>query len=240
MKNKKMKLSEITGWAGESADIPGYGSWKKSSYLFGKDSLEALAVAYYSGRPLLITGEPGVGKSRFAQAAAFVMGRHFMSEVIRPGMEAEDLLWRLDHTERLGQAQLLGALGKSGNTRRQEKSDDTGRQEDSEDTDLQEKLNARNFLSAGPLWWAIDWKRAAEVSKDRGYRPEAPGENDPEKTGVVLLIDENRQGGYRFAQRPVGGLGQSRISGTLSGSCRDTGRGRDAAADHRDHQQPNA
>jgi len=155
--------------------IPRSGSWPESVHIFDKDSAWAVKAALAAQRPLLIRGEPGVGKSQLARAAAVVLGRAFISEVVHARSESRDLQWHFDATARLGAAQTLGmTAGKVGNNN---------------NADL---LDAARFLSPGSLWWAFDWESAEAQFRvcDMGMkRPEKP-EGWESKRGCVLLIDE--------------------------------------------------
>lgn len=69
----------------------------------------AVIQAWASGRPLLVRGEPGCGKSQLARAVAAVLRVPLFSEVIHPRFEATDVLYRIDLVARLAQAQLAAA-----------------------------------------------------------------------------------------------------------------------------------
>lgn len=58
------------------------GSWRQTKYLLDKKSAYALQMALATNRPLLVKGEPGLGKSYLALAAAKLLGRAFIAEVI--------------------------------------------------------------------------------------------------------------------------------------------------------------
>lgn len=87
------------------SELPPQGSWSKASHCWSVDERDALILALACGRPLLVRGEPGTGKSQLARAAAKELGRRFLYEVIHPSIEAQDLLWRYDAVERLADAQ---------------------------------------------------------------------------------------------------------------------------------------
>lgn len=139
-------------------------------HLFEDRERHAINAALAAGRPLLVRGEPGVGKSQLAVAAAVGLGRRFVSRVIDARTESEDLLFTLDAVRRLADAQLVAHSGlDQGET-------------------LVQRLDERNYITPGPLWWGFDWARArrqAERAKvlTEGTAPEAP-------QGVVILLDE--------------------------------------------------
>jgi hypothetical protein len=80
-------------------------------HLFEPRDIDAVNASLAAGRPLLVRGEPGAGKSQLARAAAQGLGRAFVSKVIDARTEARDLLWTFDAVRRLADAQVLGAGG---------------------------------------------------------------------------------------------------------------------------------
>ena len=89
----------------EVIPLPQHGSWGESQHLLDKQCAYALEMALATGRPLLVRGEPGVGKSQLARAAAEKLQRLFISEVVNINTEGQDLLWRFDPVARLNDAQ---------------------------------------------------------------------------------------------------------------------------------------
>ena len=149
------------------------GTWRESVHVFDERTAQAIRAALASGRPLLVRGEPGTGKSQLARAAAKVLGRKFLSHVVDAHTEIQDLWYRFDAVTRLGNAQVLSAIGK-------EKTDEQ----------IDQMLSPEEYLSPGILWWAFDWKDASsKVGKHPFFIPD---ENDPgdEINGTVLLLDE--------------------------------------------------
>lgn len=155
--NVPITMPELDGLAG-------------SIHLFDKDSIDALSAAYTTGRPLLISGEPGVGKSQLARAAAAAMGRALITYMVEPRTEPQDLRYRFDAIGRLADAQA--------NTQ-QLVSKVPGRT----------ALDPIHYIEPGPLWWALNWKSAdGQLANLRG-RYHKPHDQDNTR-GVVLLIDE--------------------------------------------------
>jgi MoxR-like ATPase len=168
-----------------NSDFPHDKKWRKvkldalghlpeHEHLFESREVWAIKAALGARRPLLIRGDPGTGKSELARAAAEVLERPFVPEVISSRTEPSDLHWKFDAVARLGQAQLLGV---------------TGGQEQLG------SLDERLFLSPGSLWWVFDWEGASmqyDAASVKGARPREPKKEwnwKPEK-GTVLLIDE--------------------------------------------------
>lgn len=77
-------------------------------HVFHPKDIQAVNAALATGRPLLIRGEPGVGKTQMAKAAARVLKRPLLPLVVDSRTESRDLLWHFDAIERLAEAQILG------------------------------------------------------------------------------------------------------------------------------------
>lgn len=78
-------------------------------YSYTEPLVLAINVALATGRPLLLRGSPGCGKSSVAYSIARVMKRRYYEKVISSRMGANDLLWRFDAVRRLGDAQVVAA-----------------------------------------------------------------------------------------------------------------------------------
>jgi len=141
-------------------------------HLFDQISINAVNAALAARRPLLLRGEPGVGKSQLARAVARSLRRKFVQFVVDAHCEPRDLLWHFDAVRRLADAQLGNALNESPNQ-------------------LREKLNVRNYIHPGPLWWAFEWMSASEQAAKLHRPAPSPQFRDCcETNGCVLLIDE--------------------------------------------------
>jgi MoxR-like ATPase len=111
----------------QALPLPPVGSWPQASHVWSQPELDALAAATFSGRPLLIKGEPGVGKSQIARAAATLLKWDFLYDVITPRFDPQDLKWRDNTLARLADA-----------TRGEKGVDDS------------------KYITAGVLWRALD------------------------------------------------------------------------------------
>lgn len=172
---------------GATIPIPAAGSRPPQFHVFDGESIDAIDAALAAQRPLLVRGEPGIGKSQLARAAALQLRRAFVHEVVDARTESRDLLWHYDAVARLAEAQLQGAL----------KAPETLPEQD-----VRTRLAVARYVRPGPLWWAFDWTSAqdqAGVVKAR--EPEPPDAGDAERradpqrrcdpaNGCVVLIDE--------------------------------------------------
>lgn len=128
----------------------------------------AIQIALKTGRPLLVRGEPGIGKTQLARAASALLKRPLIAHAVTSHTETNDLLWSADLVARLTEAQLAKT-----------KAD-------------RPRTALRNFILPGPLWWAMN-REAAEAQLDR-YKKATETDIAPpceaSSNGVVLLIDE--------------------------------------------------
>lgn len=111
------------------------GAQRESVYVFSDEIILAVNVAMATGRPLLVRGESGSGKSSLARSVAEVLGWRFYESVITSRTEARDLQWDVDLVRRLHDAR-------------------------SADTKLGEELG--HYVMPGLLWWAFDRSSASE------------------------------------------------------------------------------
>jgi hypothetical protein len=155
-------------------------------HLFEKADLLAVWAAYHAGRPLLLRGKPGTGKSQLAKAIAHQLGWAFVSEVMHGGKELDDLHWQYDAINRLGEAQSLAYRHNV------LQGDDESNDKDKQTID--DLLAHKNYIRPGSFWWAFDWGSAQACLPDdkagQAMQPHKPKTWDEENGGVVLLIDE--------------------------------------------------
>jgi MoxR-like ATPase len=121
----------------------------------------AVEVALTTGRPLLLRGEPGTGKSSLAPYIARRLGWRYYEHVVTSTSTATDLLWRFDAVRRLADAQSDSIKPES------------------------------HYVSPGVLWWALHRPSAlaaAEVSGSTEPGAESNSKRDPHR--AVVLIDE--------------------------------------------------
>jgi len=140
----------------------------------------AIRAAVGAQRPLLVLGEPGVVKSQLALAAGSLLNRPIIRFTVDSNTEATDLLYRYDSVRRLAEAQVQGSAKKTAST-----ADQT---DEANAPSNKDPLAIDNFVSPGPLWWALDWHSA--LSKSPAAKPEDIPEGWQESHGVVILIDE--------------------------------------------------
>ncbi len=163
---------------GLSKRLPASDGLPATVHVFEKPHVDALNAALATGRPLLIRGEPGVGKSQLARAAAVALERVFVHQAVDSRTEPRDLLWSMDEVARLAAAQVAGVFAE-------------GRKQEEVKADLAEE----RFIQPGALWWALN-----PITASRRCDPKSPQNAglcslayhsaDALKRGTVVLVDE--------------------------------------------------
>jgi MoxR-like ATPase len=180
--------------------LPAMASWPQTRHVFEPDHIVALRAAEAAGRPLLVRGDPGTGKSQLAHAAAVAARRLFLPFVVDTHTEATDLLWRFDAVARLADAHLASVPGSG----------------------VASGLDAAAYVHPGPLWWAFDWQGAADHARHARIKatvPERPPADfgwKPEH-GTVLLIDEIDKAEAEVPNGLLEALGNGRFTVPLLG-----------------------
>jgi MoxR-like ATPase len=140
----------------------------RTAHVIDRRSVVAVNAALATGRPLLVRGEPGVGKSQLARASAVRLRRRFLRHAVDATTEPLDLLYTVDAVARLAEAHIVGALRE-------------GSRND---------VAVEKFVRPGALWWAYDWKSAEAQMQRAGFSLEAASIEQFGDQGMVLLIDE--------------------------------------------------
>jgi MoxR-like ATPase len=121
----------------------------------------AVEVALTTGRPLLLRGDPGTGKSSLAPYVARVLGWRFYDHVVTSTSTSNDLLWRFDAIRRLSDAQ------------------------------AKEAKDELHYLQPGVLWWAFNRSAAVDIARlSRTTEPGAAENGTRDADCAVVLIDE--------------------------------------------------
>ena len=142
----------------------------------------ALLIAWSTGRPLLVTGEPGTGKSSLARALASSLDRRFLELTITSRTEPNDLLWTVDHVARLRDAQ-RAAIDKQA---------------------ADQVDNLASYVHPGVLWTALSPGTAATAgSALRAVDSAAAVDTRP----AVVLIDEIDKADPDLPESLLGPLG---------------------------------
>ncbi|MGW4727333.1 AAA family ATPase [Streptomyces sp. NPDC004291] len=136
----------------------------------------AIDVALAAGRPLLLRGKPGSGKSSMAPFVAQERNWRYYNYVVTSQTRARDLQWTFDGVRRLADAQGGGRFFRA--TR---------------------NLEPDSYVEPGPLWWAFAPKSAAAHVRRGAQRGPSPTDyQHPEELKnqgrdpwhSVVLIDE--------------------------------------------------
>jgi MoxR-like ATPase len=139
----------------------------RKGYVYDADGRIALAVnvALVTGRPLLIRGRPGTGKSSLAGDVAEKLGWRFYSRTVTSRTRARDLQWSYDAVRRLN------------------------------DANVNQAKDPIFYVTPGVLWWAFSTDSAATrgLSDDVLEERSIPRLDDPSpRPGerAVVLLDE--------------------------------------------------
>jgi MoxR-like ATPase len=165
---------------------------------FDPESALAIRAALAARRPLLVRGEPGVGKTQLAAAAAVALGRPLVQKVVDSRTESRDLLWEFDSILRLADAQVAAHSEK----------DDPG----PSGGGSQGRLPIAHYVKPGPLWWAFDWEGARSRAKLTGAPIPCLGEGVDPRNGCVVLIDEIDKGESDVPNGLLEALGSCRFT----------------------------
>ena len=152
-------------------------------YFFSDRLILAINVALVSGRPLLLVGPPGSGKSTVARHIAHRLNWRYYQETITSQTRAQELLYRLDLLKRLYEANSRESLEKS-----------------SALTDW------TRYLTPGIFWWAFRPEDAAKLSTPaiaqrkqdprnqtqrlQPFIPRPGSHSPPGAVPAVVLLDE--------------------------------------------------
>jgi len=150
----------------------------------------AVTAALRAGRPLLVRGEPGTGKTQLAEAAAERLNRPLVALTVNSTTTPTDLLWTFDAVQRLAEAQVAAAITTDPQV-------------------LREQIQLQKFVKPGPLWWAFDWSSAGrQPAVEQPARPAGWQAGQ----GVVILIDEIDKGETDVPNGLLEALGSRRFT----------------------------
>lgn len=138
-------------------------------YLPNEELIEAVNLAIYLERPLLLKGEPGCGKTRLARAVAYELGLPLEAWYIKSTTRAKDGLYSYDAVSRLRDAQLAA----------------TGRI--IKDEDIPKISDPATYVKWGPLGCAFQNQQQTVVLIDEIDKADIDFPND-----LLLELDEQR------------------------------------------------
>lgn len=153
----------------------------------------AVVGAWACGRPLLICGEPGTGKTQLAHAAASVLGVPCEAEFIHARFEPSELLYRFDAVRRLAEAQVVASRYAPLLAQADAKQQKSLREQ------MEVELAPAQFQDHGVLWTAM----AATPPLDAAKKPRAAA-----WPRAVVLIDEIDKADAEVPNRLLEVLGQ--------------------------------
>lgn len=163
-------------------------------YLYNDDIVLAVNVALATGRPLLVSGPSGGGKSSLAFNVARVLQRRYYEFVVTSRTQAQDLLWNFDAVRRLADAtteRLHRATGA-------EPVEPAAAAEPAGVATSDDPFETYyRYIEPRELWWIFDRELAARRGRPAGppagaaaRDPAADRFDPPQAQSAVLLIDE--------------------------------------------------
>jgi MoxR-like ATPase len=155
---------------------------EKEPYIASQDLQEAVNLAIYLGRPLLIEGEAGCGKTKLAHAVAYQLGLPFYRWDVRSTTKAREGLYEYDAILRLHDVE----------TGKLENKIDEGR----------DPANPKNYCTFGALGKAFIADRRAVVLIDEIDKADVDFPND-----LLTVLDKP----MRFEIRETGETGDKAI-----------------------------
>ena len=199
-----------------SVTLPGRDGVPEQVHVFDSESVLAIKAALLARRPLLVRGEPGVGKSQLAASVALMLKRPFIPFVVDSRTESRDLKWHYDAVKRLADAQLFGALAASAVHSEKVRDDQssattTDCADDLVEKKMAEKLSVQNYVQPGPLWWAFDWD-SAKTQAERSNSPIRECDEANRRSGAVVLIDEIDKAGSDVPNGLLEALGDGQFT----------------------------
>jgi MoxR-like ATPase len=159
---------------------PPTASVSREPYLVSRELEDAVNLAVALGRPLLLQGDPGAGKTRLAHAVAFALGLPLEEAYIKSTSRAQDLLYVYDAVRRLYDSQL----------HRHEQVNDRG------------VRNVREYIRLGPFGRAIaraEHGRRSVVLIDEIDKADIDFPNDLLREIDRLAFEVPEAPGLRFA-----------------------------------------
>jgi MoxR-like ATPase len=131
--------------------------------------LLAVKVALVTGRPLLVEGPSGSGKSALARAVSESLGWTYYEKVVTSQTRLDHLTGWVDLIQRLHRAEVAGRDGGA----------------------VDERLpGLEAFVQPGVLWWALDPESAKSAGPGGHTDPGIEARRPAGDGGVVVLIDE--------------------------------------------------
>jgi len=160
--------SDATAAAGDATVLATTGDDRRGHYWLITDpkALMAVKVALITGRPLLVEGPSGSGKSALARAVSESLGWTYYDTVVTSQTRLEQLTGWVDLVQRLHHAEAAGR----------------------HDDGPLPGLGA--FVQPGVLWWAIDPASAAAAGRGGHDDPGRPARRPAPGGGAVVLVDE--------------------------------------------------
>ncbi|HEV2840740.1 MAG TPA: MoxR family ATPase [Chthoniobacterales bacterium] len=166
--NKRFEPERVESFESNKGSPSTVGDQREGSvYVYEDKVVLAVNVALATGRPLLVRGPSGSGKSSLARNVANNLRWRYYEKVISSRTQARDLLWQVDLLHRLHDAQIPGK---------------------------EFEADFTPYIQPGVLWWAFNRESAKRRGVDPTQSTVGAPLKDPnqghEATQAVVLLDE--------------------------------------------------
>lgn len=152
-------------------------------YVYNNEVKLAINVSLATGRPLLLRGDPGSGKTSLARHVAHTLNWRYYQHVVTSRTRAQDLQWSFDALRRLQEAQVQTRDNQEPQAVRQRRA----------------RLDNLRFVVPGILWWALDPTSAQfRGLKEKEYPAELDPVDDPR-----LFPESGEKGESELSERAV-------------------------------------
>lgn len=185
----------------KKGEVSRYGDRRNGKlYCYSSTTKLAINIALATGRPLLIIGPTGCGKSAIAFNLARKMKRKYYEFVVSSRSQARELVYRYDAVRRLGDAQARTI---------------------NNDSEYPIWKTQNPYIEPGCLWWIYDPYSATKRGYFGGENLPFPAAKDPawkynnnqkkSPSEAVLLIDEIDKADIDFPNNLLVALGSRQL-----------------------------
>ena len=165
----KLTIPPVEAFLNEPVALVDSGGVPEQYHVFDRASARR-SVQLAAKRPLRVRGEPGVGKTQLAAAAAKVLRRPSVPHVGQRRTESRNLLWSFDAVMRLADAQAASSFLNPSHSCGSDIEEGSAGWYRATQGAAARALDVADYVRPGPLWWAFDWESARGKRSGAGRR----------------------------------------------------------------------